>query len=273
MANIKQKFIKPGRDYNYSEGVKVLADTAVYENQVVYVTSSSGPFSKVATADADGGVAANGRLMVAKHNIAAGEYGICLPWRLITDVNTSAAPAVGAPVYLSDTPGSSAASNLVFSAPTGDAQVIVVGRVTVDATAANGGAMLIDPSSPEYRVQGGALTATNTAVLGRPTETLYWTIDDSSTTHSLTMEYPIIITDVHHISGGTTNVTIDLYKGSSGTNSIIDQLASGTDADAIVRADEIKLAYNSIGYNGVIRCVKGATGDATDKLVITFIRA
>ena len=53
MANIKQKYIKPGRDYNYSEGVKVLATAAVAADQIVYVDGSSGPFLKVSPADCD----------------------------------------------------------------------------------------------------------------------------------------------------------------------------------------------------------------------------
>ena len=97
--------------------------------------------------------------MIAKNDIASGAHGIVLPWRLVRDFDTSASSGIGAPVYLSETPGTSEASNLTFTAPTGDTQVVVVGRVTVDATAANGGAMLINPSAPETKMWGGVMTA------------------------------------------------------------------------------------------------------------------
>ena len=111
MANIKQKYIKPGRDYNYSEGVKVKATEAIYADQIVYVDGSDGPFLTVSIATATLPAESRGRLMIAKHAIAAGSYGIALPWKLVTNFNTLAG-AVGDPVYLAGTPGSATASNM-----------------------------------------------------------------------------------------------------------------------------------------------------------------
>ena len=84
MGNLKQRFIKAGRDFNYAEGVKVKASSAVFADQIVYVDGSSGPFLTVVPADADGGVASGGRLMIAKHDIPVNGYGIVLPWKLVT---------------------------------------------------------------------------------------------------------------------------------------------------------------------------------------------
>ena len=129
MGNLKQRLIKAGRDYNYAEGVKVKATSAVYTDQIVYVTASDGPYLSVATADADDATKNIGRLMIAKHDIPINGYGVVLPWKLVTGFNTVAG-AVGDPVYLHDTPGTTAASNLTLTPPT-DAKVIVVGRVTI----------------------------------------------------------------------------------------------------------------------------------------------
>ena len=138
MGNLKQRLIKPGTDFNYAEGVKVKATEAVYADQVVYVTGSAGPFLTASRADANLAGGAEGRMMVAKHDIPADGYGVVLPWKLVKDFDTSAAGAVGDPVYLSDTPGTTRASNVTFTCPTGSRHVLI-GRVTVDATAANGG--------------------------------------------------------------------------------------------------------------------------------------
>jgi hypothetical protein len=107
-GNLKQRLIKAGRDFNYAEGVKVLASEQIYTDQVVYVMGSEGPFLKVAIADADAAGKTDGRMLIAKHDIPANGYGVCLPWKLVKDFDTSAAAAVGSPVYVSATPGISA---------------------------------------------------------------------------------------------------------------------------------------------------------------------
>jgi len=270
MANLKQKFIKPGRDYNYSEGVKVLADTAVYADQIVYVTSSSGPFLKVATADADGGSTANGRLLIAKHDIAAGSYGICLPWKLVTNVNTSSG-SVGDAVYLADAPGSSVASNLTLTAPA-DADNIVVGRVTVDDTA---GAILVNASAPETRLRGGSYAASaNSGVAGAAAEIFRYSLANA-TAVELTMDYPVIVVDAHVYSAGTTAATITLYKGDASTGDAIVPIVKGTTADRIVYADGVVFdgTHQAIPKGTKLTAKKSAAAEAGDLMIVTVIRA
>ena len=103
MGNIKQKFIKAGTSYNYAEGVKVLAAEAIKADQIVYVSSSSGPFLKVTRADCNTQAATSGRLLIAKHDIPSGGYGVCLPWKLVTSIDTSSKTA-GDIVYLMPVP-------------------------------------------------------------------------------------------------------------------------------------------------------------------------
>jgi hypothetical protein len=142
MGNLKQRFIKPGRDFNYAEGVKVKAAEAISANEVVYVTSYSGPFLVVSKASAGAATTCEGRLMFAKHDIPANGYGVVLPWKLVTGLNTSAAASAGVPIYLSG----STAGQWVVTAPSGGTTVVrIIGHVIVDdtASAALPGAILL----------------------------------------------------------------------------------------------------------------------------------
>jgi hypothetical protein len=127
MGNLKQRLIKPGRDFNYAEGVKVKAGEAIAANDIVYTSSYSGPFCVVSKADASASATCAGRLLIAKHAIPDGGYGVALPWKLVTGIDTSASSAAGAAVYLSDTAG-----GYVYSAGTVS---VVIGHVVVDDTA------------------------------------------------------------------------------------------------------------------------------------------
>ena len=270
MANVKQRYIKPGRDFNYSEGVKVKATAAVYADQIVYVDGSSGPFLKVSPADADLAAGANGRLMIAKHDIAAGSYGIVLPWKLVTTVATDSV-AVGAAIYLADTVTAGVAGNLSLTAPNGDAKVVVVGRVTVSATVANGGAILVHADAPEERVQGGAVSATSSQV-GRPTEQLKVVLPQSTNNCDITLPYGIIITDVHTISAGTATDTAIGIKG-TGADAIFTAIAFGGADGTRVQVAVISRTHSAIPAGTVLRTRKGGNGDVGDIVVYTFIRA
>jgi hypothetical protein len=268
MGNLKQRLIKAGRDYNYAEGVKVKATSAVYADQIVYVTASDGPYLSVATADADGGATANGRLMVAKHDIPASGYGVVLPWKLVTGFNTLAG-AVGDPVFLADAPGSAAASNLTLTAPSGDAKVIVVGRVTVDATA---GAVLVHADAPESRVQGGLLVTGATEAEPRPMETLAWVLSGATTT--VTLDYPVTILKVGSYKVGTTAGTLNVYNGAGTSKPVCSAITMGTAANTEVSAIGFSTADATVAAGTSIRAVKtGSGGDATDRVVIHVIRA
>ena len=278
MANIKQKFIKPGSDLNYSEGVKVLAEVAIKKNQIVYVSGSTGKRLKVNLADADNATDAtrpNGRLMIAKTDISANTTGIVLPWRLVTDFNTSTSSGIGAPVYLRDSVGATEADNMTFSAPSGDAQVIVLGRVTVDATAANGGAMMICPSAPESRNQGGAITGVAGATgvgTGRPLEQLVIETAASATAQDFSLDYPIIVTGMAVVpKAGSATVNVDLYKGAT-TTSIAIQVATGNVINIKSFTTGIIPANCIVAAGTVLRVKKSGAGTAGDLVIIDYIR-
>jgi len=279
-ALFKQRLIKPGRDFNYSEGQKVLAHAAIKADQIVYIMGSDGPFSKVDVADADGGAAtanrhSNGRLLIAKHDIPAGGYGICLPWKLVTTKDTSGAGvAVGDPVYLSQTPGTTVASNLTLTAPSATGtEVIIVGRVTKAATVALGGAIMVQATVPESRVQGGGPSTASVAnAVGRTTEAFYVSVPNNQTPIDLTLEYPVTVISAAVIAKGTSNVNIHVYNGAT-TNKICTSLATGGTADVRTEAASVHIAQHNVAAGGIIRLVKSANGDNGDLVVITAIRA
>jgi hypothetical protein len=133
-GNLKQRLIKAGRDFNYAEGVKVLNNdtaNALPAGTLLCGVGASGPFLKVGKTDADALATTRGRLLIAKHEIPAGGYGVALPWQIVT-FNT-AAGAVGDPVYVSLTAG-----EMTLTAPSASGDVIrEIGTVVVvgDATA------------------------------------------------------------------------------------------------------------------------------------------
>ena len=272
MGNLKQRLIKPGTDFNYAEGVKVKASSAIFADQIVYVTGSEGPYLKAAPADADDMTKTVGRLMIAKHAIPADGFGVVLPWKLITSVDTSSG-AVGAPVYLADSISAATAGNLSLTAPTGDAKVIIVGRITIAATVANGGTIMVHADAPEERVKGGGYSANATSgVAGSPTEVFRYSLADA-TAVELTMDYPVIVLDAFVFSAGTTSSTVKLYKGDA-TGSEIFSVTKGTTANKIVRAGtSTDMAHASIPKGTKLTAKKSSAAEAGDLMVVTVIRA
>jgi len=106
-ARFKQTQIYPGVTKHRSNAVKVYCDGAVAANDIISVTGVQGDFLKVSKADGDGAATLNeGLLYVADYAAADGDYTpVALPWKLVESVDTSGS-TIGAPVFLSDTPGS-----------------------------------------------------------------------------------------------------------------------------------------------------------------------
>ena len=127
-GNLKQRLIKAGRDYNYAEGVKVLNSSGgdLTANTIVYADGYSGPFLTVAKASAAAATTCSGRLFILKHDIPNTGYGVVLPWKLVTGVDTSGVSAAGDPIFLSDTAGA-------FSHTAGTVKVYI-GNALTDAT-------------------------------------------------------------------------------------------------------------------------------------------
>ena len=272
-GNIKQKMLKAGRDYNYAEGVKVKADAQIYADQIVYVTGNDGPYLTVNAADADATNGANGRLLIAKHDIPAAGYGVCLPWKLVTTFST-AVPEVGDPVYLSDSVTAGVAGNLSFTAPS-DAKTVIVGRVTKKGTVAAGAGILVNAASPELRVLGGSLPVAqeSTFVEGRPTEVISWVMNDGDST--ITLGYPVVVVDAWAVQGGATAITeIKLYKGNiDAANDFAWFITDGAaELGSVLRPQNILYDNLAFAKGNTMRAVK-TDGNATDRIYVTVIRA
>lgn len=107
MPVMKQKSIQPATNFPYSEGILVTNDTAntipagrmVTFQRTVGTTATSGATLTVELADASSAARSKNPLLITKHAIPAGKRGVCLPWMMLTGLDTSALN-VGDSVYL-----------------------------------------------------------------------------------------------------------------------------------------------------------------------------
>ncbi len=107
MPVMKQKSIQPATNVPYSEGILVTNDTPnpipagrmVTFQRTVGTTATSGATLTVELADASSAARSKNPLLVTKHAIPAGKRGVCLPWMMLTGLDTSALN-VGDNVYL-----------------------------------------------------------------------------------------------------------------------------------------------------------------------------
>jgi hypothetical protein len=143
MSGIKQRNILPGIDYNYSEGIKVFAGEAISAGDIVYASGFANDYIQVSKARADQAPTYQAsRLLIAKHGMASGEYGIVLPWQMIAmDTHTGGPATIGDKVFLSDTPGAPSLAAGTTSVVIGS--VVGVGTLVTDPP----GKVVISPES------------------------------------------------------------------------------------------------------------------------------
>ena len=148
MARIKQRQVLPCVDKQRSAAVKVKASEALTANALIMGTGISGAHMTVNLADVDDFTQSGGTLYVCDFAVASGKTVACaVPWKLITGINTSAAEAVGQPVYLS----SDGAGTYTLS-PTANKPHIKVGHVVADH--ATTGAILLNPGAYSGQIGG-----------------------------------------------------------------------------------------------------------------------
>jgi hypothetical protein len=106
MAVMKQKSLQPATNVPYAEGIMVLNNTGadIPAGRIVTFqrgvnTATSGAVLTVELADASSAARSQQPLLITKHLIPVGRRGVCLPWKMLTGLNTSAL-ALGASVYL-----------------------------------------------------------------------------------------------------------------------------------------------------------------------------
>jgi hypothetical protein len=154
---IKQKNVGPSLDVPWGSAIQVKnsSGVAISANDIVYASGRSGSHLVVTKADADLPIRAIGTLYVANHDIANGDYGFALPWKIVTGVNTSASSAAGAPVYLSGTAGGWSITAPVTAAAGTAATKIRIGTVLEDH--ATTGAVLLAPGATDASAGGYGL--------------------------------------------------------------------------------------------------------------------
>lgn len=158
MAKFKQEQIIPGVTKTRSNAVKVYCGAAIAENDIIVATGMQGDFLSCVPADNTDITKCRGPFFVADFAGASGEYlPLALPYKVITDKNTSAAAQVGDAVYLS-TGGDVTLGAVPAASAEGAAFAanVRVGRITkVDASA---GAYVLEPAQ-----------ANNAPLVGRAT--------------------------------------------------------------------------------------------------------
>ena len=170
MARIKQRQVLACVDKQRSAAVKVLASEALTANALIMATGVSGAHMSAHLADVDDFTQSGGTLWVCDFAVASGKTVACaVPWKLLTGLNTSAAAAVGQPVYLSND-----GTGTYTLSPTAGVPHIKVGHVVAVDTSL--GAILLNPGAYSGQIGGqvafsSAATATvavGAAFNGRP---------------------------------------------------------------------------------------------------------
>ena len=88
MGNLKNKWVKPGSSFNYTEAQRVKGAEDIDTNDILVITGMAGGIGIVSKADCITVRGSDGRLLIAKHAIPAGGYGVGLPWSLISEWDT-----------------------------------------------------------------------------------------------------------------------------------------------------------------------------------------
>lgn len=163
----KAKWTKPSKlvpypsaiNFSNTTGNDIGADALVYETGLLGTAQMT-----MALADADATVSAKGKLWINRHIVPAGsDFGVAVPWTVITDVNT-AGSGVGSPVFLSNTAGG-------WSLTAGTIRRQVGKVVAVGAT---DGAILLCPSAYDgLQTLRTSIISDSTAVSATSAETAF----------------------------------------------------------------------------------------------------
>lgn len=242
MPSLKNRWMKPGSSLNYTEGCLVQAAAPIVANDIVHVVSATGPFPRVGLAQANGTAVGStscgntrGRLLIAKHDIPTDGYGVCVPWRLISGVDTSSA-AAEEPIVLSGAAG----GKMVFASAITNAEVqkVVIGRVCTVGTA---GTVLLDTrmEAPTPRSADGSYARENahftpgTDLFGALGLVISVGVPDSSST-AITLAQDILILDVWGVDTTTDSSvgTCTLTNTTDGTT--IGAFATGSGVEGTV---------------------------------------
>jgi hypothetical protein len=101
MPSVKNKWVRPGSAFSYPGGQRVYNNSGadLPKNTIVYLSGTQGNVATVAPSDGATPTLTtqNGRLLVLRHAIPQGKYGIGQPWAILSGLNLAAPPL--APLY------------------------------------------------------------------------------------------------------------------------------------------------------------------------------
>lgn len=149
MPHIKPKSLHPQHGVGYHGAFLGTADEELAENDVVIASGVDGDRIKFSKADSDASNLRLGLMGVADHGAADGSKVRIVSHKVITTTIDTSGSALGAPVYLSETPGA-----YVISAPTND---LCIGNVLT--LAASGAKVVLAPALCNGAVTSQAYTA------------------------------------------------------------------------------------------------------------------
>ena len=123
MPHVKPKYLHPQHGTGYHGAFLGVAAEPLRENEIVIVTGLDGDRLKFSLADSDASNLRLGVMGVVDHDCATGGVVRIVSHKVVTTSIDTSGSTLGAPVYLSQTPGAH-----VISAPTHD---VIVGNVIV----------------------------------------------------------------------------------------------------------------------------------------------
>ena len=165
---IKQRQVLPGVDKAVAQATKVYVAEACAANDILVATGTKNGFLSVVKADKLNITKCRGPFFVADFAAALGDYvAVALPWKLVTNADTSTAAQAGDPVWLSTSgavtfgaPPAAITDDGAGSGSSAFAAVVKVGHVvTVHAST---GAYLLEPGIADGAPLCGSTTRTGT---------------------------------------------------------------------------------------------------------------
>jgi len=106
MPSVKNKWVRPGSAFSYPGGQRVYNNSGadLPKNTIVYLNGTKGNVATVAPSDGTTPTTQDGRLLVLRHAIPQGKYGIGQPWVILTNIGFPGGPHASlTPLYCSAT--------------------------------------------------------------------------------------------------------------------------------------------------------------------------
>lgn len=200
----------PAIDHPYAAAAKVWSLVDIGLNQLVVTTSVHGHFPAVRLADATDETLSRGRLMIAKHACAHDQYCVVLPWRKITDIDTSKRTA-GDAIYLGEK------GNLTFSPPK---KAVFVRQIGTVLTIGLEGTIILDVTSESNHYNSMSAVHVQPAqaqTVGTLPVMFRFDVNATGKANKINLEFPVNIIDVWAVktegTSKTGTITVENGKG------------------------------------------------------------